>query len=229
MPLNTIRNVKNHLLDEFSLEDYVRIINYDEAVVILDIFNVWDESKADDLKEWMKAAKQGQDVISLEEFLGKSFFPLSELFLLLVQLILAEDKFFLTITQQGDVEDFTGKEASELLQHLGYETKIILPLNTFFYQYVEDIRHVDFLKDVGILNKFEADLIKIIQSGDFDKVTIKFRDKKMDSLEYSKQIKKADLGKLNTVLARKKYQEIIIKTESGDIRYANVTQKVKVK
>lgn len=229
LPLKTIRNVKKKLLEEFSLEEFIILLDFDEAVAFLEIFNIWDDSKTEDLRQWLKEVKANKEVVSLEELLGITFPPLTELFLLLVQLILGEERFYLTITEQGHVEDFTASQAPDLLMYLGYKTKIILPLNSFFYKYVEDIRNIEFLKEVGILNKFEIDLLKVIHSGDFDKVSIKFKDKKMDILEYSKQIKKADLGKINNVLARKQYQEIIIKTEDGDMRYANVTQKVKIK
>ena len=36
------------------------------------------------------------------------------------------------------------------------------------------------------------------------------------------------MGKINNIVARKLYQEITIKTDSGDVRYANVTKKVKL-
>jgi DNA-binding transcriptional MerR regulator len=228
LPLNTIRIVKSQLLREFSLDEFIKELSFDEAINILEIFNLWEEDKKEVFHKWFKELKNNKEVIPFNELLESDFPPLTDLFLILVQIMLAEEKFFITISDLGQVEEFKKDEASQLLVYLGYKAKIVMPLSSFFYQYVEDIKNLDFLQGMGILNRFEIDLIKVIHRGEFDKVTVKFKDKKAEMLEFTKQVKQADLGKINNIVARKKYQEIIIKTESGDIRYANVTQKVKL-
>ena len=148
----------------------------DEAISILQIFNVYDESKESEFKAWFKQFKKGEKGDSLEKFLGKETPMLSDLFTLLVQLILGDERFFLTIDRNGNVENFSSDQAPELSQFIGLSTKIVLPLNAFFYMYVEDIKHMDFLKEIGMINKIEADLLQLIHRGEFDAITIKFRD-----------------------------------------------------
>ena len=228
LPLNKIRKAKEYLLEEYSMEDFIRPLDVVGAIDVLKIFNVYDEYKEAEFKSWFKQLKKGEYVISLKDLFEKEIPQVSILFTLLVQLILGSEQFFLTIDQNGHVEEFSSDEAPKLSQFIGISTKIVLPLNAFFYKYIEDYRNLDFLREIGMINKIEADLLQLIHNGDYDTITIKFKNKKADILELSNRLKRADMGRINNIVARKQYQEITIKTDSGDVRYANVTKKVKL-
>lgn len=229
LPLKAIKKAKEQLLEEYTVEEMIFRLDVNESISILEIFNIYDESKESEYRAWFKKFKNGEKADSLQELFGKEIPLLSDLFILLVQLILGEDRFFLTIDRDGHVEEFSSDQASSFNQFIGFSTKIVLPLNSFFYQYVGEAKHLVFLNEIGMINKIEADLLNRVHQGDYDKITIKFSNKKMDMAEYSRQIKKTDIQKIINIVARKQYQELNIKTEDGDIRYLNVTQKVKIK
>ena len=228
LPLYKIRKVKEYLLEEYLMEDFIRPLDLVGAIDVLKTFNVYDEYKEVEFKSWFKQLKKGEYVDSLENLFKKEIPKVSILFVLLIELILGSEQFFLSIDQDGNVQEFSSGQAPKLSQSIGLSTKIVLPLNAFFYKYIEDYRNIDFLKEIGMINKIEADLLQLIHNGDYDTITIKFRDKKADVLELSKDLKYADMGRINNIVARKKYQDITIKTDKGNIRYANVTKKIKL-
>lgn len=228
MPTNTIRKAKEELLGEYSIEEFIRQLNVIEAIDVLKIFNVYDHTKEVGFKSWFKQFKKGENVVSLEDFFDKEIPRLSNLFTLLVQLMLGSERFFLTVDRNGHVEEFSSDEASDFNRFIGYSTKIVLPLNSFFYQFVGDAKHLGFLNEIGMINSIEADLLRRIHSEDFDEISIKYKDKKIEHLEFSKQLKVADIRRISNIIARKQYLELQIKTVDGNIRYANVTKKIKL-
>lgn len=228
MPLKTIKTAKEELLNEYTMEEFILQLNIVEAIDVLKIFNLYDETKETDFKSWFKQFKKGENVVSLGEFFEKKVPILSNLFTMLVQLMLGSERFFLTIDRDGHVEEFTSGQAPDFNQFIGYSSRIVLPINSFFYQYVGEVTHLDFLNDIGMINKIEAELLRRIHDGNYDKITIKYKGKKMEFLEFSQRLEKADIRRISNIIARKQYLELQIKTEDGDIRYTNVTRKYRL-
>lgn len=152
---------------------------------------------------------------------------LSELFMIINTIFDGTDRYFLTISSEGEVRDFSSSQFSDFANDLGQDIRIVLPLNKFFYKYVEDYRNLDFLSEIGLINKNEAELLTKVQQGQYDEIQIVFRDQKMKQANYKKEIKKSYYGLMAKIVAQKKYQDIVIKTENGDIVYAALVTKNK--
>lgn len=81
-------------------------------------------------------------------------------------------------------------------------------------------------KEIIMPNENETELLKLIRSGDFDKIIINLKDKKMSSLALVKEqnIKK----KIAELLKESAFQEIVVKSHNGKISRIENTIKIKL-
>jgi len=79
------------------------------------------------------------------------------------------------------------------------------------------------------LKCYELNLIDSIRSGEFDEITVKFKDKKMDMILKKHEIKTRDKEQILKIMALKDYYDIELKGQHGKMSYISITDKQKVK
>lgn len=81
-------------------------------------------------------------------------------------------------------------------------------------------------KEIIMPDQNETELLRLIRSGDYDKIVITMKDKKMSSLALVKEqsIKK----KIVELLRESAFQEIIVKSHNGKISRIENTIKIKL-
>ena len=106
-----------------------------------------------------------------------------------------------------------------------FEPHIKISITTIIREFLSDDRQIKHLPKIEILEIRERKLLEIITSGEYEKVTIKFKDKQIDTLEMTKRndVKR----KIVDVLQESAYQEITVKRHDGMITQIENTTKLK--
>jgi len=108
------------------------------------------------------------------------------------------------------------------------ESYICISLMKFFRKFVQDPKHLDFVRNNDILNENEQYILSLIREGKAKAITIRFEAEKPRYIEITKERKLDTASRLSEVLLNKGYQDIIIKTQNGDISFTNITTKKKL-
>jgi len=109
------------------------------------------------------------------------------------------------------------------------DSYICISLMKFFKKIVLDKKHLDFVRDSGILNDNEQYILSLIREGKAKAITIRFEAQKATMIEVTKEKKIKAEARVSEILLGKGYQDIQIKTQDGDIVFTNVTTKKKLK
>jgi DNA-binding transcriptional MerR regulator len=113
----------------------------------------------------------------------------------------------------------------EHLDRLSFETHVRIPITGIIKEFLIGGRAIERMGDLQILQPNELTVLRIIQSGVYDSVTVNFKDQKMKSLELRKS--QDVTRKIVDVLASGKYQDISITQHKGQIMKIENTIKFK--
>lgn len=101
------------------------------------------------------------------------------------------------------------------VQKLTYETHVKVSVTNILKTFLSDSKDSFLTPQLAILPANEKKILEIIHSGEYEKVTINFRDKKVKSLELVKEqeVKR----RIVDILQEGKYQDIVIKSHKGSV------------
>ncbi len=113
----------------------------------------------------------------------------------------------------------------EHLDRLSFETHVRIPITGIIKEFLRGGLAIERMGDLQILEPNEQTVLRIIHSGQYDSVTVSFKDKKMKSMELrqSQEVTR----KIVDVLAAGKYQDISIVQHEGQITKIENTLKFK--
>lgn len=149
------------------------------------------------LKEW------GKSISLLQLFICHTIINKTPLSLV----IFSDGHWFPWDEQQGMVY------SNEDLERKTFDTHVQISLTGIVKSFLGDERSVYLLPQLNVLPSKEVKLLEIIHSGDYDSITIHFKNKKMKSLEL---VKTQDAKrKIVDILSESDYQDIVIKSHQG--------------
>ncbi len=113
----------------------------------------------------------------------------------------------------------------EHMDRLSFETHVRIPITGIIKEFLRGGLAIERMGDLQILEPNEQTVLRIIHSGQYDSVTVNFKDKKMKSMELrqSQEVTR----KIVDVLAAGKYQDISIVQHEGQITKIENTLKFK--
>ena len=113
----------------------------------------------------------------------------------------------------------------EQLDLPSFETHVRIPITGIIKEFLRGGLAIESMGDLQILDPNEQTVLRIIHSGQYDSVTVNFKDKKMKSMELrqSQEVTR----KIVDVLAAGKYQDISIVQHEGQITKIENTLKFK--
>jgi DNA-binding transcriptional MerR regulator len=228
LPIKIIERVKDQLMGEISISEFLLLLNKGEAFSILQILNYVDKKNIEVFKEWYTKCKKLEPVEPLEDVIPLKVTKFNDLFILLILMIEGDEKHVLSISSEGDVKVFSSSQIKDFSNDIGMDTRIVVPLHKFFIKYMTDYRNLGFLSEFGLFNKNEVELFEKVLRGDFKEIIITFRDGKMERITCKKEVKNA-YYELISKIASNGYHDITLSTDNGKIMYMSDTEKVKMK
>jgi DNA-binding transcriptional MerR regulator len=113
----------------------------------------------------------------------------------------------------------------EHLDRMSFETHVRIPITGIIKEFLMGGLAIERIGDLQILEPNEQTVLRIIHSGQYDSVTVNFKDQKMKSLELrqSQEVTR----RIVDVLASGKYQDISIVQHEGQITKIENTLKYK--
>ncbi len=111
------------------------------------------------------------------------------------------------------------------MDRLSFETHVRIPITGIIKEFLRGDLAIERMGDLQILEPNEQTVLRIIHSGQYDSVTVNFKDKKLKSMELrqSQEVTR----KIVDVLAAGKYQDISIVQHEGQITKIENTLKFK--
>ena len=149
--------------------------------------------------------------------------------------ILQKQEVRILIDVDGKVVAKIGEEPNEEIERYKKEIEfdtdsfISISLIKFFKKFVMNQKNLAFVSKNMILNDNELFILSLIRDGKAKAITIKFEEDKPRYIEMDNEKKVEIESRLSEVLLRKQYQELVIKTQDGDIAYTNVKTRIKLK
>lgn len=110
------------------------------------------------------------------------------------------------------------------LEKVIYETHTTVSISKIIKEFLVSEESVYVLPKLNLLGMNELKLLEIVSSGEYEAVTINFKNKKMKSLQLVKEqdVKK----KIVDILTENAYQDIVIKSHAGMVTRIQNIQKV---
>jgi len=105
-----------------------------------------------------------------------------------------------------------------------FETHVNISISAIIKDFLLDSHFSFLLPQLPLLQQNEARLMELIHSGDYDSITIHFKDKKMKSLELKKT--QDTKRRVVDILTDGAYQEIVLKSHKGMVTNIQNTLKV---
>lgn len=117
-------------------------------------------------------------------------------------------------------------ENKKLLDKLKSQTYISVSISTLLRDLIGEQRYAALLPRIGMFSEKELKVMEQIQTGDYTSVTVRFKNKEIDSLEL---VKSEDVRrKVMDVIGENAYSEIRVKKHDGKILRVEHTAKIKV-
>jgi DNA-binding transcriptional MerR regulator len=171
-----------------------------------------------DLKDFIES-KESQ---GLSDDKGLSFF-----LLLVIETITTKIPVSLLLFADGNTiiwnEDKNIYSISDI-EKITFDTHISVSVSKVIKSFLYSDKSTYVLPKLNILKESEVKLLEIINSGEYESITINFRNKKMKSLE---MVKEQDVRrKVIDIISENKYQDIVIKSHKGMVTKIQNTVKV---
>lgn len=215
MPVKILKEIKEGLFNTLSLADlfHAYAINSD----LIESINLSSEEK-EELKKigQTKKYEQGQD-------LGFSYF-----LLLLTESISRKAPVSILVFSDGSwlpwIESRAQAYNKGAIEKKTFQTHVVVSLSNLLKSFLCDDKSLFVLPKLNILETPEIRILEIISSGDFQTVTVNFKNKKIKSVQMTKE---QDVKKhVVDILSENAYQDITIKTHKGLITKIENTTKI---
>lgn len=231
-PIEKIKLVKQQLLTEISDDSFAHI--YAELGKL-------DKKEIEKHLKKQKLPKQEVEIIinAITEINKQKDKLKNEhicyLHLLIMDCIIKKNDIRILIDSEANVVTFSSNNEDnlrleELKQEIGFDNNsyISISLIKFFKKFVMNKENIEFISKNLILNDNELFILSLIREGKAKSITIKFENQKPNLIEMENEKKIEIQSRLSEILLKRQYQELIVKTQEGDIAYSNIKTKMKL-
>lgn len=222
LSLRAIKKVKHWFLRERSLADILQIGENENIAERL--YGIWAPNVKD--KQLFISAFSKPVV---ERFLRKKYPPLW----FYIQAYMADRSNFQAVVfpegQAGVVWSQLVADDKTLAEWMETQTHVVVPFYRIFKEILQDERYYGFLGRAHVLTDSELMLLGLVRSGKANKITVHLKNGKPQIIEAERNTKVHIEARLAELLLKTGYQEIIIKTNGGDVSFASITDKFHLK
>lgn len=212
-PLELIKKLKGSLFSLFPVKEQLLALKKDPKIILSQITDPEEKQFVKDLLK-LNLEEQAPEL----NFLTVMIFNILSQKQNLAILIFSDGSFFPYVPGE---EKYLPKE----IQHsLVYNSYLRVSLTKILCDFLSDEKAAEFIPKLNILQPSEQKLLEIIQSEEYNSITVHFKDKKMNSLELHKRqdVKK----KVVDILQENQYQQVVIKSHKGMVTTIENTVKV---
>lgn len=198
-----------------------------------DIHEIFEESE-ELVEELINELPNSQQLTELKSML-KSGQPWKSLHVPVLQVLICETIFdripiSLIVFTDGHwfpwYQDGAGIYSDEDRERTAYQTHVVVSITEIIKEFLTGDNAVFTLPKLHLLTETEVKLLEIIHSGEYESITIHFRDRKAKSVE---MVKAQDVKRrIVDILSESAYQEIIIKSHQGMVSTIKNTIKMKL-
>ena len=211
VPIPTIEKVKKNILDKIDYQWLCDLLNIN--LETLDRLNPEDSTI---MRSYLE---------SIEDNLDPTL-SVSILELMIIETLTSKIPVSLIVFTDGDTIPFYENQVLEptQLQRIANDTYIKVSVTAILKDFFSQDKETFLVPQLSILSENEKKLLEIIHSGNYETVSISFKNRKMRSLELIKEqnVKR----KIVDILQDCKYQNIVIKSHKGEITKIQNTIKV---
>ncbi len=118
--------------------------------------------------------------------------------------------------------------SSEFLAKINNHVQIVIPLNRLLLWFLSDPENFKFASRYKILDETEVFILEQIRNGKAKAITVKFKNGQAVYLEIEKDKKVKLETRLQEILLKGEHEELIIKTQQGNIVYTASKRKIKL-
>ena len=214
VPIPVIQNVKKEILTKINLKWLFELIELNSEK-----FNIASDSS--DQNE-LSLFRNLREYEKMDDTLSVSFLEL-----MIVETLTSKVPASLIIFADGYIlplYENQSKLSESDKQKLIYETHVKVSISNILKTFLSDSKDSFLLPQLSILQDNERKLLEIIHSGEYETLTINFKNKEMRSIEMIKEqnVKR----KIVDILQDSNYQDIIIKSHKGVVTRIQNTIKV---
>ncbi len=235
-PLDKIKNVKKHLMEEFMLIDTIE--HFDVSPEKKKILN-YKDILGEEYQREIESVKEHEN-----EFLNPENNPNQlheDIYTTSLQLIFSRFMFDradirLLIDMEGTVFPCTKRtimnnQLSERMMEGGFDSEsyISISLFKFLKSFILKKENQEFVRNNNFLNENELYILSLIREGKAHAITIRFEGQKPTHIEITSKKKIYAESRISEILLKHGYQDITIKTQDGNIAFSNVTIKKRLK
>jgi DNA-binding transcriptional MerR regulator len=221
--LRSIKEVKHWFLRERSITEILQIKESDNLAERL--YEFW-APRVKDKKVFMAAFSDKQ----VADRIRKKKFP--PLWFYILGYMTEKSNFQAVVFPEGQAGVVSSRLVAQddvLKEYMGTHTHVIVPFYRVFKEILQDERYSDFLERAHVLNDNELLLLGLYRSGKANKITIHFKNGQPEILEVQRHTKVQMEARLTELILKEGYREITVKTNSGNVSFASVTDKFKLK
>jgi hypothetical protein len=215
VPIPIIEKAKAEILSKINLKWLFELFSLNRDQL--------DKLPNDDSKTDLLAFLESKEYESIGDNLSVSFLEL-----MIVETLTTKVPVSLNIFSNGFILPlFESKldvfEPSDI-RKLTYETHVKISISNILNNFLSDTKDSFLIPQLQILADNEKRLLEIIHSGEYETVTINFKNKKMKSVELIKEqnVKR----KIVDILQDSQYQDIVIKSHKGVVTRIQNTVKL---
>lgn len=135
----------------------------------------------------------------------------------------------LVFLKNGNVQfDLLNKNGQSDNQYYKNQPHIVIPINNYLLRFISHERYKDLLVPYKLIDDQEMLILDKVRSGEYKEIKIRFDKRNSITLELTQEKKIENAARLSEILLKKGYQELIVKTEVGTIKYGTITTKIKL-
>ena len=217
VPIPIILKFRSEVLARFKVKWLFEVFSLNPELL--------DRVSGDEAKEELLSVIESKEYESIDD--GTS---VSLLQLLIAETLTSKVPVSLIVFADGHLITFFENQQALLdpadVHKLTYETHVKVSITNILKTFLTEGKDSFLAPQLAILPDNEKKLLEIIHSGEYEKITINFRDKKMNSFEL---VKEQDVKRrIVDILQDSKYQDIVIKTHKGVVTKIQNTIKIRL-
>jgi len=215
IPIKLIKAVKNELFKPLPLDGVYKV--FKKHIPEIKKAMAFNEEQSNELIEIILAGEKNTTEEGLTYFYA--FIVQCVMLKIPASLIIYKDGSYL-VWYEGKSELYEKEEIERKIA----ESHISISLSNLIKEFLMNERSVFLLPELKLLPPNEIKLMELIHSGEYDSISISFKNKKMKSLELKKM--QDTKKKVVDILNEGAYQDIVIKSHKGMVTQIQNTIKV---
>lgn len=228
--LDKIKIICHFLLVQIDYSEMIRSASKEQKEKLLDRVNEIEFPNKEEKEKFKEALKK--NIHNIES--NKINYSNNILSQMIVEFLFYRRDVRLLIDIEGKVVPYTDNDQgyhNVMMDSIEFDKDsfISISLLKFFKKFIQNPKHLDFIRANKFLNENELHLLSIIRSGAAKSITIRFKNQQPFMLEVTSERKIQLEARLSEILLNRGYQDISISTENGNIAFSLVTTKEKLK